>query len=628
MIGGAGYGPPRRDAEGTRLSPLLNGVCAAVVAGSEPATAVAVAVGAARVQCDTRRVAVADLVGDAPLILRLLPDDDPHGISDSFLYGVSFNKIARPVEGEDQLYLIPSGSEAVTTEEIYASERWRRLAAGFHQVGALLLVVARPEVPGFAALCTHIGAVLPVGELPVDVPAGVTVLRAAPEPAAAPPAAASPWESLLAAAATSPPSGAGGATRPLGRGGVADAPGDEEDDADAEREPRPGLKVDAGLVRPKTSGHVGDEAELLDAKPRWWRSPRTAMAVALVLAGVTLTVAFPGWTDVVTAPFDSVRALFAGKRAAPDSAASPAASSAASTTASTGAAPTAAEAGAAAATEPPPAPPAAGALALADSAGGTPVSGAASSGAPSGASSTATPAAAAASARPTPSPAPAPPAPVTPPKTPTAPAAPVVPAVPKAPVPTAPARPAPATPATTPATTPTPPPAPAPRAAMVVANPQDAAQAARYSLYVATSNTREGALPDPRLGAGNALALSPVVDAGTRWYRLTVGAEPTAGDAVALLGRLRAKDPTVSGSVVSLPYALLMERGVPAGQVPARLAALSGRGVFVYALRQPDGTGAVYTGAFESPDQARTLADSLRAAGLAPTLVFRTGRAF
>lgn len=635
MIGGAGYGPPRRDAEGTRLSPLLNGVCAAVVAGSEPATAVAVAVGAARVQCDTRRVAVADLVGDAPLILRLLPDDDPHGISDSFLYGVSFNKIARPVEGEDQLYLIPSGSEVVTTEEIYASERWRRLAAGFHQVGALLLVVARPEVPGFAALCTHIGAVLPVGELPVDVPAGVTVLRAAPEPAAAPPAAASPWESLLAAAATSPPSGAGGGPRPLGRGGVADAPSDATDDADAAREPRPGLKVDAGLVRPKTSGHVGDEAELLDAKPRWWRSPRAAMAVALVLAGVTLTVAFPAWTDVVTTPFDAVRALFAGKPATTDSIAS----TTASTTVSTGAAPAAAEAGAAAATELPPAPPAAGAVALADSASGPPIPGPAPSEAPSTATAAAT---AAAAARPTPSPTPAPPAAVTPPKTPTAPVAPVVPAVPKAPVSIAPTRPAPSptTPAPTPATTsattsapapapvPPPRPAPAPRAAMVVANPQDAAQAARYSLYVATSNTRDGALPDPRLGSGNALALTPVVDAGTRWYRLTVGAEPTTGDAVALLGRLRAKDPTVSGSVVSLPYALLMERGVPSGQVPARLAALSGRGVFAYALRQPDGTGAIYTGAFESPDQARTLADSLRAAGLAPTLVFRTGRAF
>jgi hypothetical protein len=163
---------------------------------------------------------------------------------------------------------------------------------------------------------------------------------------------------------------------------------------------------------------------------------------------------------------------------------------------------------------------------------------------------------------------------------------------------------------------------------MAVANPQEAAQAARYALYVATSNTREGALPDPRLRDIGTLALTPVTDAGARWYRLTVGAEASAGDAVALLGRLRAKDPTISGSVVALPYALQVERGVPAGQVAGRLAALAGRGVFAYALRQADGSGVIYTGAFESPDQARTLADSLRAVGMAPTLVYRTGRAF
>jgi hypothetical protein len=161
-----------------------------------------------------------------------------------------------------------------------------------------------------------------------------------------------------------------------------------------------------------------------------------------------------------------------------------------------------------------------------------------------------------------------------------------------------------------------------------VANPEDANRAARYAIYVATSNTRDGALPDPRLRGAEATALSPVTDGGARWYRLTVGAEPSRAEATALLARLRAKDPTVSGSIVALPYAFLVERGVAAAQVPGRLSALAGRGVFAYALRQGDGSGAIYTGAFESPEQARTLADSLRAAGMAPTLVYRTGRAF
>jgi hypothetical protein len=54
--------------------------------------------------------------------------------------------------------------------------------------------------------------------------------------------------------------------------------------------------------------------------------------------------------------------------------------------------------------------------------------------------------------------------------------------------------------------------------------------------------------------------------------------------------------------------------------------ALRARGVTVYPLSRGDGTVALYAGAFETPDEAALLAQSLRAAGLAPTLVYRTGR--
>jgi hypothetical protein len=47
-----------------------------------------------------------------------------------------------------------------------------------------------------------------------------------------------------------------------------------------------------------------------------------------------------------------------------------------------------------------------------------------------------------------------------------------------------------------------------------------------------------------------------------------------------------------------------------------------------YALRQGDGSATLYTGAFESSWQATVLADSLRAVGVAPVLVYRTGRGF
>ncbi len=596
MMGG--YGPSRRDAEGTRLAPLMNGVCAVVVAGSEPATAVAVAIGAARVQCATRRVAVADLVGDAPLILRLLPDDDPHGISDSFLYGVSFNKIARPVEGEDQLFLIPSGSEPVTTEAIYANDRWRRLSAGFHQVGALLVVVARPEVPGFAALCTHVGAVLPVGEVPLTLPAGVVVLRPEPEPEPVPAAPTAPTalEALLAQSAATDRESRGMRPPPSpDRDGKTDVAGDGDS---AGRGPRLGLKVDAqGIVRPKASRAAIDDEADADAPRPWWRAPRTLVLAAVVLAGITVGALNPGWMGQAIAPLTGAwRSLTGGTDSVALDAA--AADSARAVAAATG--------------QPTPAP-ADSAAPLAVLPDSTAVDTLPQGGAAGGPPSAAADSAAAV---------PVPPV-VTPPKQITPPTLRTV-APPSAGAANPPsAAPAPSRPAVT-----APPSAAPPRAALTVANPDDANRAARYAIYVATSNTRDGALPDPRLRGAEATALSPVTDGGARWYRLTVGAEPSRAEATALLARLRAKDPTVSGSIVALPYAFLVEQGVAAAQVPARLSALAGRGVFAYALRQGDGSGAIYTGAFESPEQARTLADSLRAVGMAPTLVYRTGRAF
>jgi hypothetical protein len=590
-----GYGPSRKDAEGTRLAPLMNGVCAVVVAGSEPATAVAVAVGAARVQCATRRVAVADLVGDAPLILRLLPDDDPHGISDSFLYGVSFNKIARPVEGEDQLFLIPSGSEPVTTEAIYASDRWRRLSAGFHQVGALLVVVARPEVPGFGALCTHVGAVLPVGEVPVPLPDGVVVLRPEPEPAPAP-TAPTPLEALLAqsAAADREPKDARQLRSPEGDG-KGGGGGEREEGT---RGPRHGLRVDAqGIVRPGASrAPADDEADDERVASPWWRAPRTLVLAAVVVAGITLGALNPGWMGKVAASLTAARTRLAGDRATAagaDSARVAAAAAGAPTVVPEDSASRRGE--------------------LADSAVSD-TSGV-DLGLPPAAAGAPAPLRPDSAARPVP-----PPPVVSPPKL----VAPPTPPTLQTRTPAGAAA-APASPSAAPARAAPPPPA---RAALTVANPEDADRAARYAIYVATSNTREGALPDPRLRGADATALSPVTDGGARWYRLTVGAEASRAEATALLARLRAQDPTVSGSIVALPYAFLVERGVTAAQVPARLSALAGRGIFAYALRQGDGSGAIYTGAFESPEQARTLADSLRAVGMAPTLVYRTGRAF
>ncbi|HEX7546974.1 MAG TPA: hypothetical protein VF368_09615, partial [Gemmatimonadaceae bacterium] len=52
------------------------------------------------------------------------------------------------------------------------------------------------------------------------------------------------------------------------------------------------------------------------------------------------------------------------------------------------------------------------------------------------------------------------------------------------------------------------------------------------------------------------------------------------------------------------------------------------RGFNPYLLVQADRSMYVLVGAFETTAQAATLASALRAAGVAPVLVFRTGRTY
>jgi hypothetical protein len=93
--------------------------------------------------------------------VSLLSDDDPHGISDTILYGVSFSKVVRPVKDVENLFIAPSGSEQVVSEDVLASSRWKRLADGFTSSGGLLLLVASSDSPGLGALIDQVdGAVV------------------------------------------------------------------------------------------------------------------------------------------------------------------------------------------------------------------------------------------------------------------------------------------------------------------------------------------------------------------------------------------------------------------------------------------------------------------------------------
>ena len=160
--------------EGRRIGITLDAFHAIVVAGTDPVATAQVALGIARVQAVHRRVALGDLLGEAEPLQSLVTGDDPHGLVDSFLFGVSLNKIAQQVPDAGELFILPTGSAPVDYDELFAHPRWRRLVAGFREVGALLVIAAPAEAPRVHDLVGATDGVVIVGDA---VPADVSVAQ-------------------------------------------------------------------------------------------------------------------------------------------------------------------------------------------------------------------------------------------------------------------------------------------------------------------------------------------------------------------------------------------------------------------------------------------------------------------
>ena len=164
-------GPTDWEEEGRQLGPTVDAYSAIVVVGADPVDTAKVALGIGRMQGDRRRVAIADLLGESPPLQSLVHADDPHGIVDSFMYGVSLNRIAYPVDGAGELFVMPSGTEPIDYEDLFVNPRWRRLAAGFREVGALLILAAPASAPHLRQLVDATdGAVLVGDEVPGELP--------------------------------------------------------------------------------------------------------------------------------------------------------------------------------------------------------------------------------------------------------------------------------------------------------------------------------------------------------------------------------------------------------------------------------------------------------------------------
>jgi hypothetical protein len=159
------------EAAGEELGDTLSSYHMVVVAGLDSVTTGQVAVGVARAQSLGRRVAVGDLFGESPPIRELISTDDPHGIVDSFLYGVSLSRIAYPVPGAGQLFAMQSGTEPPNYEEILANPRWHRLCGGFREADALLVLAVPANAPRLEELVgASDGAVLVGDVAPPGIP--------------------------------------------------------------------------------------------------------------------------------------------------------------------------------------------------------------------------------------------------------------------------------------------------------------------------------------------------------------------------------------------------------------------------------------------------------------------------
>ena len=174
----AGGRPVAWEDAGRQIATVIGSYSAVVVTSSDPLAAAYVALGIARSEADHRRVVIGDLVGDLPPLRSLVEDEDAPGISDSFLYGVSMNKIGQQVKGTENLVIIPSGTDPVLGAEILESKRWSRIASDFTANGALLILVTRTGSPGLAELIDHVdGSVVVKDEEVAGAPSALILAR-------------------------------------------------------------------------------------------------------------------------------------------------------------------------------------------------------------------------------------------------------------------------------------------------------------------------------------------------------------------------------------------------------------------------------------------------------------------
>jgi hypothetical protein len=169
-------------------------------------------------------------------------------------------------------------------------------------------------------------------------------------------------------------------------------------------------------------------------------------------------------------------------------------------------------------------------------------------------------------------------------------------------------------------------------ATYLVLNPADSSEAAAFGVELVAANTQSGAILKLQQDGNNVPAetFSPAQVQGATWFKVVSGAFTARSQADSLLRALRQRKllDRSSGTVVRLPFAFLIDSGLPPTAVPGMISMWGFRGQPAYALQQPNGSAWLLVGAFESVGQSTLAVPSLRSAGIKPVLVYRKGRTF
>ena len=109
-----------------------------------------------------RRIVLADLDVESPLLHELAGVENLEGFVDVFLYGASIARSARPVEGR-AFFLIPAGTYTPDARAIYRHPRWPKLVAGFRDAGASLVLFGSADSVDLGALSEWISYAILLG---------------------------------------------------------------------------------------------------------------------------------------------------------------------------------------------------------------------------------------------------------------------------------------------------------------------------------------------------------------------------------------------------------------------------------------------------------------------------------